>query len=126
MKGEITLTKSFSFEAAHSIDLPDGTNEGYKRLHGHSFSGKLILRGNKEDIDKWLIDFGVLDPVIDEIREHLDHSYLNDIEGLKYSTLENLCVYIYNLAKPMVECLAGVELSRPTCGQTCTFIAETL
>lgn len=124
MKGDITLTRSFSFEAAHAINLPDGTNEGYKRLHGHSFSGKLIMKGRSENIDKWLIDFGALDPVIEKIREQLDHAFLNDIDGLEYSTLENLCVYIYKLASPMVECLHGVELSRHTCGQTCTFTID--
>ncbi len=120
MKATLTLTRSFSFEAAHSISLPDGTNPGYKRLHGHSFMGKLIMRGQKDKIGKWLMDFGALDPVIEKIRERLDHAYLNDIEGLEYSTLENLCAWIFDLIKDDVPYLYGIELARPSCGQSCT------
>lgn len=124
MKGTITLSRSFSFEAAHSISLPEGTDPGYKRLHGHSFAGRILLRGEKEKIDKWLMDFGALDPVIDKIRAHLDHAYLNDIDGLKYSTMENLCAWIFDLIKADVPLLYGIELSRPTCGQVCVLTVE--
>ena len=124
MKANIILSRSFSFEAAHSIDLPDGTDPGYKHLHGHSFAANLIMKGRMEDIDKWLLDFGSLDPVIEKIRAQLDHAYLNDIQGLQYSTLENLCAYIFKLAAPLVPCLHGVEISRPTCGQTCRLVLD--
>ncbi len=124
MKAQIILSRSFSFEAAHSISLPDGTDPGYKRLHGHSFAGKIMVRGDKAKIDKWLLDFGSLDPVIDKIRAHLDHAYLNDIDGLKYSTMENLCAWIFNLIKEDVSLLYGIELARPTCGQVCTLTVD--
>ena len=124
MKAQIILSRSFSFEAAHSISLPDGTDPGYKRLHGHSFAGKILLKGHKETIDKWLLGFGTLDPVIDKIRARLDHAYLNDIDGLKYSTMENLCAYIFDLIKDDVPLLHGIELARPTCGQVCTLTVD--
>jgi len=124
MKADIILSRNFTFEAAHSLDLPDGTDPGYKHLHGHSFSASLMVKGRQEDIDKWLLDFGSLDPVIEKIRAKLDHAYLNDIEGLKYSTLENLCAYIFKMAKPMVPGLHGVEIARHTCGQTCKLIVD--
>jgi len=124
MNADIILTRSFSFEAAHSIDLPDGTDISYKNLHGHSFSASISLKGRQSAIDKWLLDFGSLDPVIEKIRVKLDHAYLNDIDELKYSTLENLCAYIFNLAEPMVPGLHAVEISRHTCGQTCKLVVD--
>ena len=124
MKADIILSRSFNFEAAHSLDLPEGSEPGYKNLHGHSFAASLMVKGRQEDIDKWLLDFGSLDPVIAEIRSVLDHAYLNDIEGLKYSTLENLCAFIFKLAQPLVPGLHGVEIARPTCGQTCRLVVD--
>ena len=124
MKADIILSRNFTFEAAHSLDLPDGTDPDYKNLHGHSFSASISFKGPQADIDKWLLDFGSLDPVIEKIRAKLDHAYLNDIEGLKYSTLENLCAYIFKLADPMVPGLHAVEISRHTCGQTCKLVVD--
>lgn len=119
MTSTITISRQFSFEAAHSVTLPDGTNEGYKRLHGHSFIATLSIRGQKDEIENWLMDFGSLDPIVAKIKDKLDHAYLNELPGLGVPTMENMCAYIFNLAKPDIKGLSAVELSRPTCGQSC-------
>jgi len=122
MKAVIILSRTFTFEAAHSLNLSGSTDEGYKRLHGHSFTCTLSVRGQKDEIDDWLMDFGSFDPVIEALKSKLDHAYLNDLEGLKSATLENLCAFIYELAAPKIVCLYAVELERKTCGQKCKLV----
>ena len=124
MQRTIIISRQFTFEAAHSVTLPDGTSEGYKRLHGHSFVATLSIRGKKTEIDNWIMDFGSLDPVIDKVKDKLDHAYLNELPGLGVPTMENMCAYIFDLVKADVPGLSAVELSRPTCGQTCKLELE--
>ncbi|MEE9273633.1 MAG: 6-carboxytetrahydropterin synthase [Robiginitomaculum sp.] len=124
MKANIILSRTFTFEAAHSLHFKDGTNPGYKHLHGHSFTVALLIKGRFSKVDGWLKDFGSLDPIIEKIRDKLDHSYLNDIEGLTSSSLENLCAYIFKIVENDVTGLHGIEISRKTCGQKCTLIID--
>ena len=119
MSAHIILSKTFTFEAAHSLNLADGTDPGYKRLHGHSFTATLSIKGPKADIEDWLMDFGSFDPVIEALKEKLDHAYLNELEGLKSATLENMCAYIFDLASKQIPNLFAVDIARKTCGQNC-------
>ena len=119
MSAHIILSKTFTFEAAHSLNLIDGTDPGYKRLHGHSFTATLSIKGPKADIEDWLMDFGSFDPVIEALKEKLDHAYLNELEGLKSATLENMCAYIFDLATKQIPNLFAVDIARKTCGQNC-------
>lgn len=119
MSANIILSKTFTFEAAHSLNLVDGTDPGYKRLHGHSFTATLSIKGPKADIEDWLMDFGSFDPVIEALKEKLDHAYLNELEGLKSATLENMCAYIFDLASKQIPNLFAVDIARKTCGQNC-------
>jgi 6-pyruvoyltetrahydropterin/6-carboxytetrahydropterin synthase len=122
MNADITLSRTFTFEAAHSLNLKGSTDEGYKRLHGHSFTAVLSVKGRKADIDDWLMDFGSFDPIIDMLKQKLDHAYLNELEGLQSATLENLCAYIYEQAAPMLPGLHAVEVARKTCDQSCKLV----
>ena len=124
MNAEITLSRTFTFEAAHSLNLKGSTDEGYKRLHGHSFKATLSVKGQKADIDHWLMDFGSFDPIIDGLKEKLDHAYLNELDGLVSPTLENLCSYIFNEVSPTLPGLHSVEVARPTCDQSCKLVVE--
>lgn len=124
MNADIILSRTFTFEAAHSLNLIDGTDPGYKRLHGHSFTATLSVKGEKKNIDDWLMDFGSFDPVIDMLKEKLDHAYLNELEGLKTATMENICAYIYEKVSPIIPNLHAVELQRKTCGQSCTLVVS--
>jgi 6-pyruvoyltetrahydropterin/6-carboxytetrahydropterin synthase len=124
MNAEITLSRTFTFEAAHSLNLKGSIDEGYKRLHGHSFTATLSVKGQKADIDHWLMDFGSFDPIIDGLKEKLDHAYLNELEGLVSPTLENLCAYIYGEVSPLLPGLHAVEVARLTCNQSCKLVVE--
>ncbi|PHR54364.1 MAG: 6-carboxytetrahydropterin synthase QueD [Robiginitomaculum sp.] len=119
MQANIILSKTFTFEAAHSLDLKDGTDLGYKRLHGHSFTATLSIKGPKSEIDDWLMDFGSFAPTIEQLKDKLDHAFLNELVGLKSPTLENMCAYIFDLASKSLPNLFAVDIARITCGQNC-------
>jgi len=119
MNARITLSKTFTFEAAHSLTLKGATDEGYKRLHGHSFTCTLSVKGQKSDDADWLMDLGLFDPVIELLKDKLDHAYLNELDGLGAATLENICEYIFKQAAPKLPGLHAVDLARLTCGQSC-------
>src|SRR3954463_2305494 len=83
------LTKSFRFEAAHS--LPGTTlGEASEEIHGHSFRAEVTLRGAPDPATGMLADLTRLEQELEGLRALLDHKLLNRIERLGLPTLENL------------------------------------
>ena len=66
------LVVNHSFEAAHR--LPKHTGK-CRRVHGHSYRVRVVVRGGGILSDGMVIDFQVVKGIIDQ----LDHQYLNDI-----------------------------------------------
>jgi 6-pyruvoyl tetrahydropterin synthase/QueD family protein len=81
------LTKSFRFEAAHSLS---GTTFGAasEEIHGHSFRAEVTLRGTPDPNTGMVVDLGLLQRAIEDVRLTLDHKLLNKIEALGIPTLE--------------------------------------
>jgi len=81
------LTKSFRFEAAHSLS---GTTFGAasEEIHGHSFRAEVSLRGTPDPVTGMVIDLGLLQRAIEDVRLTLDHKFLNKIEALCTQTLQ--------------------------------------
>lgn len=113
-----TIFKEFVFEAAHRLpNVPIGHKCG--RLHGHSFRFRLELRGPVIETAGWVVDFGEVKRVVGPLYEQLDHSYLNDIDGLENPTSEALCKWIFNKLKPLLPQLISVTVWETcTCGAT--------
>ena len=101
-----TLTKTFSFDAAHRLDhLP--SDHKCHRLHGHTYEVTLVVRGPvitdpKSPIRGFVIDYADLAAAWHPLDAMLDHRYLNDIpelaawagEGMPSTTTENLASYL--------------------------------
>jgi 6-pyruvoyl tetrahydropterin synthase/QueD family protein len=66
------LTKSFRFEAAHALT---GTTfgEASEEIHGHSFRTEVTVRGTPDPKTGMVLDLGLLERRMDEIRRTLDH-----------------------------------------------------
>jgi 6-pyruvoyltetrahydropterin/6-carboxytetrahydropterin synthase len=112
------ITKAASFDAAHR--LPGGPAEGpYTRLHGHSFRVEATLRGPATGPVGWVADLGELDGALKAACAELDHSLLNDHDGLESPTLEALCQFFVGRLKAVFPALARIEVSRPTVGERC-------
>ena len=67
------------------------------------------------------MDLGKLGRRLAELRERLDHSFLNDLEGLGKPTLENLSVYIWKDLQPFAPGLAEVGVFRDSCFEGCVY-----
>ncbi|BCL79642.1 6-carboxy-5,6,7,8-tetrahydropterin synthase [Ktedonobacteria bacterium brp13] len=92
------LTKTFHFEAAHSLP---GHRGKCARLHGHSYRLEVSVRGpikeapNTSD-DGMVIDFGDLVVAVHtSVIEMLDHQNLNDVLDIR-TTAENLAHWIWD------------------------------
>ncbi len=75
---EVTIKKSFS--AAHVLKEIGGKCED---LHGHNFLVEVSVAGDALNGEDLLIDFRDLKKWINEILDHLDHKYLNEVEAFK-------------------------------------------
>ena len=72
--------------------------------------------------EQWVIDLGKLGRRLAELRETLDHSFLNDLEGLGKPTLENLCsLYLAGASAPILPDLSEVGVFRDSCFEGCVY-----
>ena len=67
------LTRSFRFEAAHSLA---NTNLGAagEEIHGHFVRAEVVIRGTPDRETATLVDLGVLESRLDSVRTSLGHA----------------------------------------------------
>lgn len=113
------LTKSFRFEAAHALP---GTTLGAAsmEIHGHSFRAEVSLRGTPDPASGMVLDLGLLERGMGEVRNKLDHKLLNDVEGLGPPTLENLARFIWDHVQH-AGAVTRVSVHRDSCGESCAY-----
>lgn len=112
------ITQEFRFDAAHFLlSGPDGN----RRVHGHSFSAEVTLRGEPDPKTGMVQDLGAVQSALSRLAEILDHRVLNDIPGLGEPTLENLAAFIFRRVKQQLPGVARVCVRRPSCGQSCVY-----
>jgi 6-pyruvoyltetrahydropterin/6-carboxytetrahydropterin synthase len=113
------LTKSFRFEAAHALD---GTTLGAAgaEVHGHSFRADVTVRGMPDPATGMVVDLGLIEHSLAELRAALDHKFLNNVPDLGRPTLENLARYIWDHVA-MVAPLARITVARESCGESCSY-----
>ena len=122
MRGAVEIFKEFRFEAAHR--LPNAPAEHKcSRLHGHSFRAEIQVRGPVGADSGWVMDFADIKEAFLPLHDELDHSYLNEIEGLKNPTSENLARWIWAKLKPVLPALSKIVI-RETCTSGCIYCGE--
>jgi 6-pyruvoyltetrahydropterin/6-carboxytetrahydropterin synthase len=113
------LTKSFRFEAAHS--LPATTlGEASEEIHGHSFRAEVTVRGTPDPRTGMVLDLGLLSRSMSEIQKTLDHKLLNKVEALGLPTLENLSRFIFERLQHAGQ-VTKVAVHRDSCNESCTY-----
>lgn len=110
------IEKDFQFEAAHYFGHADA-NDLFKKVHGHSFKGRVTLRGPAQSEKGWVRDLWKIEQIIKEVVEPLDHSLLNEIEGLEQPALEQIALWIFERLEKRLDGLHCVEVGRPSCGE---------
>ena len=114
--------KTFTIEAAHS--LPNVPQEHKcARLHGHSFRVDVHVGGQIDDHAGWVVDFADIKRAFQPLYEQLDHHHLNEIEGLKNPTSENLARWIWVRLAPALPGLRQI-LVHETCTSGCIYRGE--
>ena len=112
------LRKTFQFEAAHLLPhLPE--EHKCRRLHGHSFRAEIVVEGDCDPKLGWVIDYADITAAFKPLWEQLDHHYLNEIDGLKNPTSENVAIWIWERLKPNLPLLTAVEVAETRSGD-CT------
>ncbi len=118
----IELTKTFTFEAAHSLPtFPAGHK--CRRLHGHSYVVDVHVAGEVDEAAGYLIDYGEIKRLCEPVRKRLDHYHLNEIEGLENPTAEVLARWIWQQLEPDLPLLAAITV-RETCTAACIYRGE--
>ena len=75
---KFTITKEFHFEASHSLpSLPEGHK--CRRNHGHSYRVIVELASDALDQHGFVIDYGDLRSISNDIDHRLDHQNLNEV-----------------------------------------------
>ncbi|QEC74546.1 6-carboxytetrahydropterin synthase QueD [Mucilaginibacter ginsenosidivorax] len=110
------IYKQFTFDAAHfSPNVPEGHK--CKKLHGHTYQVTIFLEAAVLESDGWVMDFTELKAIVKPLVAQLDHSLLNDIEGLENPTTENLAIWLWQKIYPQLQILKRIELKEtPTSG----------
>ncbi|GLR67372.1 6-carboxy-5,6,7,8-tetrahydropterin synthase [Acidocella aquatica] len=114
------LSKQFRFEAAHTLQRRIDA-EPSRRIHGHSYRAEVVLRGVPDAGSGMLIDLGHFAQCIGEVREALDHRFLDDITDLGPATLENLSSWIWRRLAGACPGLVRVSVYRDSEGDTCSY-----
>lgn len=105
----IIISKEFHFSSAHQLyGLPE--THPCSRLHGHNYVLKIFLKGEPNEIG-FVQDYRELDIVKKYVDEVLDHVNLNDVFPKHNTTVENMCMLLYNHFKPKLPLLFAVEMS---------------
>jgi len=105
----MNVFKTFTIEAARSLpNLPDG--HPCKNIHGHSFKITITVTGNVDNKTGFVMDFGDIDETFNHLLSKLDHSYLNDIEGLENPSSENVCQWIWERLAPSLPGLSQIDI----------------
>ena len=113
------LTKSFRFEAAHSLP---GTTLGdtSEQIHGHSFRAEVSVSGVPDPDTGMVLDLGVLEERMAEVQKMLDHKLLDRIQALGPATLENLSGFIWDRVQHAGR-VTKVTVHRDSCNESCTY-----
>ena len=75
------------------------------------------IEGEAQADKGWVKDLWKIEQIISETIAPLDHTILNDVEGLEQPALEQIAKWIFDRLEPKLPGLACVEVGRPSCGE---------
>ncbi len=122
-RARFTLSRSFVFEAAHTLirrDIDPPGIDASRRIHGHSYRATVEVTGGLQGANGMVLDLACIDAELTRVSERLDHRLLDDVAGLGPATLENLCAFIWRALAPRLNGLSRVTVSRDARGDACS------
>lgn len=101
-----TITKSFRFEAAHSLPHLPECHQCH-RIHGHSY--EVIIGVSGPLVNEWVQDYADISGVVKPLIDSLDHRYLNDLM-LCATTAENLAGWLWKKLEGPLPLISRIEV----------------
>lgn len=114
------ISKQFWFEAAHTLERTVETDSS-RRIHGHSYRAEVTLRGVPDARSGMIMDLTLLERVLAEARDGLDHRLLDEVADLGPATMENLASWIWRRVEPRCTGLARVTVYRDSSRDTVSY-----
>lgn len=116
------IIKDFRFEAAQTLPkLP--SSHKCTQMHGHSFKIEIAIDGEVNPDIGWVYDHAEISRAMKPLLDVLDHSYLNEIEGLENPTIENMAGWFWQKLAPQLPGLAEIIIHE-TPSARCIFRGE--
>jgi 6-pyruvoyltetrahydropterin/6-carboxytetrahydropterin synthase len=112
--------KEFTFEAAHLLPSAPPSHPN-ARVHGHSFRVRVTVDGEPNEETGFVIHFDDLEAATADVRDALDHRFLNDLQGLALPTLEHIATWLWDRLHNRLPGLAEIEVARDTCHEGCIY-----
>jgi 6-pyruvoyltetrahydropterin/6-carboxytetrahydropterin synthase len=110
------IFKEFTFEAAHRLPNLPKAHKCY-HLHGHNYRVRVECEGPLHKELGWVFDFGMIDAAMGELKQIVDHKYLNDIDGLENPTAELIAQWFLDRARLTIIPVKSVTVwETPDCG----------
>ncbi len=119
------LSKQFRFEAAHTLRGRAVDADPSRRIHGHSYRAKIVVRGTPDPVTGMVLDLGLFEQALATARDALDHRFLDDVPGLGPATIENLTTWIWRSLAPVCPGLSRVTVCRDSTGDGCSYFGPT-
>jgi 6-pyruvoyltetrahydropterin/6-carboxytetrahydropterin synthase len=113
------LTQEFYFEAAHTLKRLREA-ESSRRIHGHTYHVQVTIRGTPDAKTGMVVDLGHFRQMLADLRDRLDHRFLDEEPEIGPVTLENLCSFVWHQLALKLPNLAAVTVERRASGDRCT------
>jgi 6-pyruvoyltetrahydropterin/6-carboxytetrahydropterin synthase len=111
--------KEFRFDAAHTLDAGPIGDPRYRRMHGHSYQVEIWICGETTE-HGWVMDMADFEKRISTVAGQLDHYYLNDIEGLRSPTMENISAFVWRALSDL-QGISKVVVRRDSSHEGCVY-----
>ena len=114
------IYKEFGFEAAHFLPAaPPGHPNA--RIHGLSFSVRVTIDGEPDGKTGLVMNLEDVEAAVGDVREALDHRFLNEVEGLLQPTLERIAAWLWDRLHNRLPGLAEIEVASDSCHEGCVY-----
>lgn len=103
------ITKSFRFEACHSLPHLRNLQHPCRRQHGHSYEVIVGVAGPIADGEEWVQDYSDISSLVMLTISQLDHQDLNKVLD-RPTTAENLAAWIWERLEKRLPLLSRIEV----------------
>ena len=119
---KMTITKSYRFEACHSLPHLMATCPSHQcaRPHGHSY--EVIIGVTGPVVNEWVQDYADISAKVAPLIASLDHQDLNGILD-RPTTAENLAAWLWERLQQQLPMLSRIEI-RETPTSNCILTNE--